>query len=857
MSARFEEALSLVTRLAAANNPVAQPLLATLESGVTAEDVEAVIAVATAQAARVLHADEKEQSPVTVLYPMDDSQLAEIAISGVRTWKDLRQALARRINYPADSLVLKYRGTVVEHTLDDDLLDITAAPVTACRTSTAMNLGLIDFESPDPGSLSVQVNVPMQEDVYEVLLEALDRNTDIGEIRELIAGQLDIDSNVMILKSRGVFLLPSDDLRTLGELFPEAVSGSSLQMTAYPKDEAVKLGQMNDYTYQLVQSQKSTLSPSQRLNALPVPFALNLVSPRDTPRAHREVDDFVKGLVDKHAEEVPETVVPGAPVPPPPPSAPEFVPGMMIPPPPPAPPVRSRRISEASLCRAFHWEKSVVTNGSIWNHMNSSTDTIDTTALELLFAKKTRKVKVTKLGGPGAPATTTNTCGPLRLQDEARIQNLEIMLKQLPELSVLHSGILTLDEELLSRETLALMFQNVPSAEELEFTLRSVGEETSLETADTSFLYVHMLATTPGWKTRLASWKATLEFPDRVADLSGSLTRYSSALSLVHESPALRHICRVVLQCGNVMNKGTRKGGAVGFRIDSLLKLRSTKQTSSRGGSLLDFVVRQLRDSAPSALQFSSDLRTAHEGISKLSLETLHRELYAVLGDTKTCLETAVRLGETLTEASDPFHGIVCTLEEQFESINALVSVYEGIEATGRSLLEYFGLSLASATKLYMDIYPPDLAEQKKRDKQQLGDRREWEEDQLVELTAVVRTAFSARAEHRETQGSVLPRQKAVTEAMRALESWVDVLATDLEGLKGSGGSSELVLLSDAVRNTFRLLLEFSGGFSEAVYNLMNPPRAPRTLRITRKVKPRPMGELEPGESIGDLEPLA
>lgn len=58
-------------------------------------------------------------------------------------------------------------------------------------------------------------------------------------------------------------------------------------------------------------------------------------------------------------------------------------------------------------------------------------------------------------------------------------------------------------------------------------------------------------------------------------------------------------LLQAVLELGNHLNAGTHRGGAVGFKLDTLLKLADIKAVDKRT-SLLQFVIEQLRKQDPS-----------------------------------------------------------------------------------------------------------------------------------------------------------------------------------------------------------------------------------------------------------------
>jgi hypothetical protein len=87
-------------------------------------------------------------------------------------------------------------------------------------------------------------------------------------------------------------------------------------------------------------------------------------------------------------------------------------------------------------------------------------------------------------------------------------------------------------------------------------------------------------------------------------------------------------------------------------------------------------------------------------------------------------------------------------------------------------------------------------------------------------------------------------RQKQINHAKRMLGDWIKDLTDDLELLKENADvRGEEQMISDAIRNLFRLLLEFADQFAESVHKLMNPPKPPRTLMIRSKLKNKQRAE--------------
>ena len=59
-------------------------------------------------------------------------------------------------------------------------------------------------------------------------------------------------------------------------------------------------------------------------------------------------------------------------------------------------------------------------------------------------------------------------------------------------------------------------------------------------------------------------------------------------------SDLLRLILKISLETGNFLNAGAHQGCAVGFHVDTLLKLKDVKCTKDKRFSLLHFIARSV-----------------------------------------------------------------------------------------------------------------------------------------------------------------------------------------------------------------------------------------------------------------------
>ncbi|KAJ0437415.1 putative formin, FH2 domain-containing protein [Helianthus annuus] len=84
-----------------------------------------------------------------------------------------------------------------------------------------------------------------------------------------------------------------------------------------------------------------------------------------------------------------------------------------------------------------------------------------------------------------------------------------------------------------------------------------------------------------------------------------------------------------ILYLGNTLNQGTARGSAVGFKLDSLLKLTDTRASNSKM-TLMHYLCKVLASKSPDLLDFHVDL-VSLESATKIQLKSLAVEMQAIL----------------------------------------------------------------------------------------------------------------------------------------------------------------------------------------------------------------------------------
>ncbi|KAE8688465.1 Detected protein of unknown function [Hibiscus syriacus] len=85
---------------------------------------------------------------------------------------------------------------------------------------------------------------------------------------------------------------------------------------------------------------------------------------------------------------------------------------------------------------------------------------------------------------------------------------------------------------------------------------------------------------------------------------------------------------QTILSLGNALNQGTARGSAVGFRLDSLLKLTDTRARNKKM-TLMHYLCKVLSQKLPELIDFPKDLATL-ESATKVQLKCLADEMQAI-----------------------------------------------------------------------------------------------------------------------------------------------------------------------------------------------------------------------------------
>ncbi|XP_037478092.1 formin-like protein 2 [Triticum dicoccoides] len=328
------------------------------------------------------------------------------------------------------------------------------------------------------------------------------------------------------------------------------------------------------------------------------------------------------------------TVPPPPPPPPPPPLQPACGPGVVPPPPPPPPPLlilkeqNFRRSGGPGLppppappgmlrqsaplgkngaalpkLKPLHWDKvrQAPNRRMVWDRIRSSSFELDEQMIESLFLYNSRLSAKHEEAQSRSPSLGNHVLDPKRLQ------NITILMKAVNATAeqiyaaLLHGNGLSVQQ----LEALAKM---APTKEEVEKLSGYDGDVESLVPAER---LLKAVLTIPCAFARVETMLYRETFADEVGHIRKSFAMLEDACRELMSSKLFMKLLEAVLKTGNRMNVGTARGGAMAFKLDTLLKLADVKGADGKT-TLLHFVVQEMTRSqkSPTRAAEGTDIST-------------------------------------------------------------------------------------------------------------------------------------------------------------------------------------------------------------------------------------------------------
>ncbi|KAK6156605.1 hypothetical protein DH2020_010853 [Rehmannia glutinosa] len=305
--------------------------------------------------------------------------------------------------------------------------------------------------------------------------------------------------------------------------------------------------------------------------------------------------------------------------------------GSPSPPPPSTPPLGkgksllsrtvTSRNNQSKKLKPLHWLKiSRAVSGSLWAEAQKSGEAsrapeIDISELESLFSAAVPNPDQGRK--PGSRASMGHKFEKVQLIEHRRAYNCEIMLSKVKiPLHDMLSSVLALEDSALDVDQVDNLIKFCPTKEEMEVLKGYKGEKDKLGKCEQ-----------------------------------------------IRGSAKLKRIMQTILSLGNALNQGTARGSAVGFRLDSLLKLTETRARNNKM-TLMHYLCKVLSNKLPELLDFWKDLSSL-EPAAKIQLKYLAEEMQAINKGLEKVMQE-LSMSESDGPVSDHFRKCVGSSRRSF-----------------------------------------------------------------------------------------------------------------------------------------------------------------------------------------------
>ncbi|XP_038897997.1 formin-like protein 18 [Benincasa hispida] len=349
--------------------------------------------------------------------------------------------------------------------------------------------------------------------------------------------------------------------------------------------------------------------------------------------------------------------------------------------------------TKRSNLKPYHWLKLTrAMQGSLWAETQKADEAskapeFDMSELESLFSAAAPNSDSGGSGGNSNRRASGPKSDKVHLIELRRAYNCEIMLSKVKiPLPDMMCSVLALDDSALDVDQVENLIKFCPTKEEMELLKGYSGDKDNLGKCEQFFLE---LMKVPRVESKLRVFSFKIQFRLQASDLRSSLNIINSASEEIRSSVKLKRVMQTILSLGNALNHGTARGSAIGFRLDSLLKLTDTRARNNKM-TLMHYLCKVLAEKLPELLDFPKDL-VSLEASTKIQLKYLAEEMQAISKGLEKVVQELAN-----SENDGRVSGTFCRTLKGFLShaeaeVRSLASLYSNVGRNADALALYFG----------------------------------------------------------------------------------------------------------------------------------------------------------------------
>lgn len=346
---------------------------------------------------------------------------------------------------------------------------------------------------------------------------------------------------------------------------------------------------------------------------------------------------------------------------------------------------KKKVIKPSVKMRGLMWQKIKKIDGTVWEDADDEKIPVNLKELEDLFCQAKPKPKP-EGGEAGAGAEKKkNKPTSVSLLDMKRSQNLSIMLSRFGKLSFdeIKKAILQLDEEVLTLENATALKNFAPEPDEISMIKDYPGDKEQLGKPEK---FVLAISDIPRLVPRLNCLVIKLSFDSKMGPLKEAVGVIGSAVKEVKGNKRLKNMLEIVLALGNHINGSTARGGAYGFKLESLVKLMDMKSVDG-SQTMMNYLAAYVEDKFPELVDLPDDFPSLSDACRE-SIPQTDADLNKLKGEinqVKKALETA-------PDGSDSFKSKMSGFAGPAEStVEKACSDMQKVKNDFVELAKYFG----------------------------------------------------------------------------------------------------------------------------------------------------------------------
>lgn len=380
---------------------------------------------------------------------------------------------------------------------------------------------------------------------------------------------------------------------------------------------------------------------------------------------------------------------PAPPAPPPPPApglAPPMAPGVPVPVKNAIPPgmKAKEKIQLDVKMRQFHWNKlqNGQIEGTVWQQLDDSKVKLDLNDLKCVFGESKEndevQVKTTVKKKPERQL--------IKLIDEKRSYNIQLILSRFKVSPVsIRDAIIAMDEKTIRGERILQLIKCAPTEEEIQQVTSFEGDKSKLAGVEQLFLAVSDI---PDLENRLELWKYKQQFDELFSELRSKLDTVISITLSMRTAKKFKQLLELILALGNVLNGGTSKGQAYGFKLTSLKSLASTK-SMDKSKTLLQYIVETTNTKYPHIRGFIEELKDVGEA-TRIEQQPFVSEVNVFTGKLDL-IEKTLKGFKNVVEKDQFPHVMSKFVNKHSADVRKLKNDLKEGESSFHKLIEYFG----------------------------------------------------------------------------------------------------------------------------------------------------------------------